>query len=72
MGSLVALSMILSSTVRQFRTKIEIALQTHRQMDAAAFDDFFSVLGDMNSSLEKTVKDFDTEFQKLREGNVRA
>lgn len=65
-ASLVSLSLILSSTVRQFRTKVDMALQQHRQMDGAAFADFFNTLNEMNSSLSDTVKDFDTELQKVR------
>ncbi len=65
-ASLVALSMILSSTVRQFRSKVEMALQFNREMDGAAFNDFFETLNAMNASLEKTADDFDAELQRLR------
>lgn len=39
-AELVSLSLIVAATVRQFRIKVEMALDTHRQMDAVAMIDF--------------------------------
>lgn len=65
-GSLVPLSMMLTTTVRQFRIKVDMALKHHRTMDAAAFEDLFTTLGKMNNSLETTVGAFEAKLRKLR------
>lgn len=62
--TLVSLTMILSSTVRQLREKVESTLQFHRQMDSAAFEDFFTVLNQMQQSLALTCKDIDAEVER--------
>lgn len=62
--TLVSPTLILSSTVRQFREKVESALRFHRQMDSAAFEDFFSVLSQMRRSLEQTCKEIVTEVER--------
>jgi len=51
---LVTPTMILGSTVRQFKEKVEMVLRVHRQMDAVMFEDFFRTLGEMNASIEAT------------------
>jgi hypothetical protein len=56
-GPLVTLTMVLGSTVRQFKEKIEMALRLHRQMDAAMFEDFFRTMAQMNESVRATHKD---------------
>ena len=67
--SLVTPTMLLSGTVRQFREKTEMAIRAHRKMDAAAFEDLFRTLGEMNESLEKTCGDIATELSCIqREG----
>lgn len=65
-ATLVSPSMMLSWSVRQFRAKVEMALQFHRTMDAAAFDDFFQTTAQMTSSLEQTVNDFSERLAALR------
>jgi len=45
--SLVALTMIVAATVREFTERIELACRMHRQMDAANFNDFFRALSDL-------------------------
>jgi hypothetical protein len=60
-GPLVTLTMILGSTVRQFKEKVEMALRLHRQMDAAMFDDFFQTLKSMNESVNATCKDISAQ-----------
>jgi hypothetical protein len=65
-ASLVGLSLILSSTVRQFRMKVEMAFANHHKMDAGSFDDFFKTLNELNQSLELTVADFDAELIRVR------
>ena len=45
--SMVTLTMILGSTVRQFKEKVEMALRLHRKMDADMFNDFFRSIGEM-------------------------
>ena len=61
---LVPLAMILSSTVRQFREKVESALLLHREMDAGAFGEFFAVLGSMQRSLASTCRDIEAEVER--------
>ena len=63
--TLVSLTMILSSTVRQFREKIESALHFHRQMDSSAFEDLFSVLNQMQHSIELTCIDIAAEVERF-------
>lgn len=69
-ASLIDRSMILSATVRQFRAKVEMALQWYNLMDAAAYDDFFKTLDEMNSSLKRTAEDFDAELLRLGEAQA--
>jgi hypothetical protein len=52
--SLVTSAMIAASTMRQFRKKVEGAINDHRVMDGAAYDDFFRCLREMHESLSKT------------------
>lgn len=52
--SMVTQTMILGSTVRQFKEKIEMALQLHRKMDADMFKEFFQTTQEMNASIETT------------------
>lgn len=56
-SELLRLTLILRSTIQQYRMKIEMAFQFHRKMDAAQHKDFFESLDKMNSSLAETVKD---------------
>ena len=58
---LVRLTMIVSSTVRQFRGNIESALKTHRQMSADDFAMFFDALSDLPKSLKLTCLDISKE-----------
>ena len=62
---LVHLTMIVSSTVRQFRENVEFALMSHRSMDAEAFDKFFVVLAELKESLRLTCADIQTAVSKL-------
>lgn len=64
-STLVTPMMILSGTVRQFREKIEIVFRTHRTMDAAAFDDFFRVIGEMNESSKLTCAHIAKEVDRV-------
>ncbi len=64
--SLVTPTMLLSGTVRQFREKVERAIQVYRNMDAADFEDFFRVLREMNESLEQTCGDIATEVDRVK------
>lgn len=64
-AALVSPSMGLAWTVRQFRTKVEMALQFHRTMDAEAFQDFFDSVSTMNSSLDQTVSEFSRTLKTL-------
>ena len=63
--SMVTLTMILGSTVRQFKEKVEMALQHHRKMDANMFGDFFRAISEMNTSIEATCKNIDAEVRRL-------
>lgn len=62
-ASLVTLTMILGSTVRQFKEKTEMALRLHKQMDATMFEDFFRTLARMNESVKATSKDISEKVQ---------
>ena len=61
---LVHLTMIVSSTVRQFREKVEFALQSHHSMDSAAFKEFFDVLAEIQASLALTCIDIQGEVKR--------
>ena len=61
---LVRLMMIVNSTVRQFRENIEIAIQTHRKMDANAFNTFFEALSTLTNSLSRTCDDIKIEVRR--------
>ena len=61
---LVSLTMMVSSTVRQFRENVEFALQSHRSMDAAEFEKLFAVLTQMQASLKLTCADIQTEVAR--------
>ena len=63
--SMVTLTMILGSTVRQFKEKVEMVLQHHRKMDANMFGDFFRTISEMNTSIEATCKNIDAEVRHL-------
>jgi len=63
--SMVTLTMILGSTVRQFKEKVEMALNLHRKMDAGMFEDFFRTLSEMITSIEATCNNIDAEVKRL-------
>ncbi|MEK8034989.1 hypothetical protein AACH06_29590 [Ideonella sp. DXS29W] len=64
-SSLVGLTMIVSSTVRQFREKVQSALDAYRSMDGAAFEDFFRTLAEMQESLEASCADIRTKLIEI-------
>jgi len=61
---LVPLTMIVSSTVRQFRENVEFALQRSRALDTQAFAKFFDVLVASQASLAKTCQDIESEVTR--------
>ena len=61
---LVTLTMIVSSTVRQFRENIEGAIQIHRRMDATDFDTLFKALTGLANSLARTCADIEKEVRR--------
>jgi hypothetical protein len=63
--SLVTPTMILGSSVRQFREKVEMVFRVHRQMNGAMFEDFFRTMSQMNESIEATCRDIDAEVKRL-------
>lgn len=63
-GELVRLTMIVSSTVRQFRENIEFAVQSHRQMDANQFQTLFEALAALTKSLALTCADIEKEVRR--------
>ena len=63
--SMVTSTMILGSTVRQFKEKVEMALKHHRKMDSEMFKDFFQTIKDMNKSIEETCSDINAEVKRL-------
>lgn len=62
---LVRLTMILNSTVRQFRENIEFAIKTHRELDANAFNVFFDTLNGLTTSLALTCADIEREVLRI-------
>ena len=64
---LVSLAMIVRSTVRQFRENIEFTLKSHRTMDSDDFQNFFSTLSEMRSSLKLTCDDIQIAISKLEQ-----
>jgi hypothetical protein len=62
---LVSLTMMVSSTVRQFRENVDFALKSYRSMDSNAFEKFFDVLSELQLSLKLTCEDIQTEIDKL-------
>ncbi len=64
---LVSLTMMLGSTIRQFREHVELVIKVHRQMDADQFNAFFTNMSEMQNSLKKTCDDIQTEVSKLQE-----
>lgn len=64
-SAIVTPTMILSATVRQFREKVEMVFRVHRSMDAAAFEDFFRVLLEMNNSVKATCSDIEKEVERV-------
>lgn len=63
--SMVTMSMVLGSTVRQFNEKVEMALKLHRKMDGDMFQDFFQTIAEMNASIEATCSDIEAEVTRL-------
>lgn len=61
---LVSLTMMVSSSVRQFRENIEFALKSHRTMDANEFEKLFRVLAEMRESLKLTCVDIEAETER--------
>lgn len=61
---LVSLTMMVSSSVRQFRENIEFALESHRTMDSNEFEKLFRVLGEMRVSLKLTCGDIESEVKR--------
>lgn len=64
---LVSLTMMVGSTIRQFREHVELVIQVHRKMDAAQFDAFFTNMSEMQKSLKKTCDDIQAEVTKLQD-----
>jgi hypothetical protein len=63
-SKLLTSTMLVSSVVRQFRAKVENAFKFHREMNAAAFEDFFKSMGAMKFALAHTCADIETELTK--------
>jgi len=51
---LVAPTLVLGATLRQFRDKVEMTLRIHHMMDANMFEDFFLTLRKLNESAKAT------------------
>lgn len=56
-AELVSPAMSTAYLVRKFRACVQIAFATYRTMDSDAFDNFFSTLADVVSTLEKVVNE---------------
>ena len=64
-SSLVTSTMILGSTVLQFKEKVEMTFRLYRTMDASKFDDFFKCLAQMNITIESVCNIIDAELRRL-------
>lgn len=64
--TLVTSTMILNSTVRQFREKVEMALRLHREMNAEAFTELFRTFDEMKESIALTCGDIEAEVSRLQ------
>jgi hypothetical protein len=64
-STLVTPTMVLTSTIRQHRQKIEQVLRVHRTMDASNFTDFFRTLEEMAGCLKATCKDISDELVRI-------
>lgn len=64
-SSLVTYTMILGSTLRQFKEKVEMTLNCCRKMDTTMFADFFKCLAKMNVVIEKVCNDINVELKRL-------
>lgn len=64
-AKLVTYTMIVSSTARQFRAKVQDALRHHREMDADAFQDLFTTTAEMKDSLRDSCADIEAELRVL-------
>lgn len=62
---LVSLTMMVNSTIRQYREHIELVLKVHREMSAREFEDFFSNLTKMRESLQQTCGEIQAEIAKF-------
>jgi hypothetical protein len=70
-AKLVTYTMWVHSTVRQFREKVETALQHHRGMQAEHFEDLFRSITEMQEGLSKTLKDIEAELAALSDEAAR-
>jgi hypothetical protein len=61
---LISLTMMVSSTVRQFRENVQYMLHHYTKMDGAAFQKFFDTLEELRVSLEQTCKDIQGEVKR--------
>jgi len=66
---LVSLTMMVRSTVRQFRENIDFALRSHRTMDAKEFVKLFQLLAEMKASLKLTCNDIESEVRRSENEN---
>lgn len=64
---LVRLTMIVSSTVRQFRENIEFAVQNYRKLDAGQYAKLFDALSGLQKSLASTCADIEREVRHAEE-----
>ena len=64
-STLVTSTMILGSTVLQFKEKVEMSFRGYRKMDSAMFVDFFKCLAEMNEVIARVCNDIDTELKRL-------
>ncbi|SOE48491.1 hypothetical protein SAMN05446635_0223 [Burkholderia sp. OK233] len=56
-AALIPLTLMVRSSLRQFRDKIVMVFDLHKKMDAAQFDDFFATMASMQKSMEDTISD---------------
>lgn len=67
--ALITNTMIVGSTVRQFKEKVSMTLQLQHKMDAEMFNDFFRTIADMSASIDETCEEIAAVAWSLQESN---
>ena len=63
--------MLLASTVRQFREKVEIGLRIHSRLNAQQHDDLFKTFSEMVEALDSIANDLSKQVEKMASVGLR-